>query len=338
MDIFLNITNRCNLSCSHCFVKNLNSRNHISDMSFQNIDRIFSELEKIKDNLNIIFYGGEPLLREKEFFKYILKNYKRDHINYHIVTNLINYNENYDHIIENLFNSNISASFDATREIRGSHEEFIFIWYNRYKRIKDKFNVNIRLITTKKFLQNTPLYWFTIINFLDPSSYYFNHYLTNDNNDELKTDYKEYIDFVIKFSKIALSYKNPIPFYPLNNTINFLTNGKNTFFPLSGNCIEKQLTIQPNGDVGFCQYLTENGVIFGNIYREDILKILSSKERILLHMSLDSKDCFDCQYYGEVCFGGCIAEKYLSGNKDKSFKSYTDGYCIKYFDFVKNIC
>jgi len=340
LNIFLNITNKCNLSCSHCFIQKLASNNNdIIDINIYQIDEIYKKLKTILKNypLNIIIYGGEPLLKEKEFFEYLLKHYKNNDIKYTIVTNLLNYTSDWDFIIESLFDSRICTSFDTTRVINNSYNNFVSLWYRKYIQAKNKFNVEINFLITNKFLQHSPLYWFTIIDYLQPSFFYLNHYLTNNPKDPLKTNYNQYIKFIINFSKLFHHYQHSISFYPIKNTLDYFNNYTiNGYLPITGNCIDNQLVIQPNGNVGFCQFLTEYGVTFGNIFKDNIEKILTNKNRINFVVRPDAAvDCSDCSYYGKLCYGGCIAEKYLSGLKNISFKAYTNGGCIQYFDFVK---
>ncbi len=67
--VFIELTKKCNFACSYCYL-NLNSKNKkISEPSIKNkIDKItsaFVDNFQNKDNIEIIFYGGEPLLEFK---------------------------------------------------------------------------------------------------------------------------------------------------------------------------------------------------------------------------------------------------------------------------------
>ncbi|HDL64353.1 MAG TPA: radical SAM protein [Proteobacteria bacterium] len=62
LTVILNLTDRCNSACKHCYLAS-SERSSSNDLSTEQIKRIISDL---RDNgcLRISFSGGEPLLRE----------------------------------------------------------------------------------------------------------------------------------------------------------------------------------------------------------------------------------------------------------------------------------
>jgi len=68
----LQITDRCNLQCRHCYIGN----GHHQDLSIQQIQRILKEFEEIQ-GLRLLLSGGEPLLHP-QFWKVndILRDYE----------------------------------------------------------------------------------------------------------------------------------------------------------------------------------------------------------------------------------------------------------------------
>lgn len=67
--IVLNITNRCNLRCLHCFNYSGEKRND-GELSDKEIMDLLSQIVRIKP-WNVCFSGGEPLLRKELLFKCI---------------------------------------------------------------------------------------------------------------------------------------------------------------------------------------------------------------------------------------------------------------------------
>jgi len=106
--IWLNLTHRCNLSCSYCYSLDFRNKNidlHCSDMEWATAKRIIDWAFKInKDNHNnyitFVFFGGEPLLKLdilKRCMEYIKDKRRADKskiINLSIFTNATLMNRN----------------------------------------------------------------------------------------------------------------------------------------------------------------------------------------------------------------------------------------------------
>jgi radical SAM protein with 4Fe4S-binding SPASM domain len=67
----LQITNRCNLQCRHCYI----SEGSHQDLSIKQIQKVFEEFEEIQ-GLRLLLSGGEPLLHPDFWeFNNVLRNY-----------------------------------------------------------------------------------------------------------------------------------------------------------------------------------------------------------------------------------------------------------------------
>lgn len=63
MEYTIHLTDKCNLNCKYCYENKKNM-----DISFENIKRIIDyEIKQKNKYAQIIFYGGEPLVREDLF-------------------------------------------------------------------------------------------------------------------------------------------------------------------------------------------------------------------------------------------------------------------------------
>lgn len=78
--LILKVASRCNLNCSYCFMYNLGDTTYKQQpkfMSYQLIDEILDKTKQYilmynKKEFSFIFHGGEPLLIEKEFYRYFI--------------------------------------------------------------------------------------------------------------------------------------------------------------------------------------------------------------------------------------------------------------------------
>jgi len=76
------LTKKCNYQCSYCFVEQDNKY----DMSFEMMSDIFSSYKKENKKYDIMFFGGEPLLK-KDIILLFLQKYFNDCNKYTLITN-----------------------------------------------------------------------------------------------------------------------------------------------------------------------------------------------------------------------------------------------------------
>ena len=63
MHLTLHLTDRCNLACRYCY-----AQHGTSDMTLETALAAVDECTRGEENPGIIFFGGEPLLREDLVF------------------------------------------------------------------------------------------------------------------------------------------------------------------------------------------------------------------------------------------------------------------------------
>lgn len=66
MHLTLHLTDRCNLACRYCY-----QRQGTAEMSFETAMRSIEECAAGEENVGIIFFGGEPLLKAELIFQII---------------------------------------------------------------------------------------------------------------------------------------------------------------------------------------------------------------------------------------------------------------------------
>ena len=109
--IVFNITNRCNLQCSHCFNRSGKIENELTDAEVINL---IKEIIKIKP-WNVCFSGGEPLLRKNLLFDCI-DLLTENNIRSVILSNGSLLNENTINKLKNLKVQEIELSLDGATE------------------------------------------------------------------------------------------------------------------------------------------------------------------------------------------------------------------------------
>lgn len=147
-----NLTNRCNLSCKHCYSES--TVNDKDSLSTEDILKTIPSMYKAGIRF-LIFSGGEPLLR-KDIFE-IAQECKKNNITTYLSTNGIYIDQNnIDDIVSN-FNY-IGVSIDGDRDthdkfrgLKGAFDRSITAVLLLLKKTK---NVGIRFTLTKETLKN----------------------------------------------------------------------------------------------------------------------------------------------------------------------------------------
>ena len=84
------LTHKCNLNCIYCYQKHDNNNRCSLDTAKSVIDRIFDNVPKKTDRIDIGFIGGEPLLEFdllKEIVAYTCSKERNHHFIFNVVTN-----------------------------------------------------------------------------------------------------------------------------------------------------------------------------------------------------------------------------------------------------------
>ena len=68
-NITINITNKCNLRCKHCYISDFNKENNFPVSSFKNFVNTAKRYKYISANLNFAILGGEPLLEKEKLYE-----------------------------------------------------------------------------------------------------------------------------------------------------------------------------------------------------------------------------------------------------------------------------
>lgn len=321
MQIYILLTNNCNLACSHC-IRNDKSNTTLSQ---QDIEILFKNINFT--NNQIILTGGEPSLHPK--FNYILDEVSKRAKKITICTNGIN-----NYYFEKNKNKNIHLQFS----LDGSRE-----YHNKIRGLDsfDKIIDNIKLAEKYNISHSIS----TVVNKLNIDS-------MQEMLDDLKKIVKSgYIRFNIQMNFGSSSTEDILSIDKWNK---FVESVQNIDFPIQiranklfdfdavenlscdqltvlskdaikncGTCTHK-VYIHPDLNVYSCTCLDSFPV--GNLMNESLDKILLSKEskKFINYLPNLEQTCMDCKYL-ELCNGGCIGTAF---HTYKEF-GYGDPRCPK---------
>lgn len=275
--LHLGLSYNCNMRCSHCFVDKMNDKLDINCLK-KSIDYLDEQ-----GLFFLIYTFGEPILA-KEFFN-VAKYVSKKNIIQTLMTNGSLINEKNIVNLKDCKVNNIYISFDSivpekhdlNRNYKGSYNKSI----ESLKLLqKADFNVGIAVTINdsnirelRKFVDLAKLYKIKNISFLRQRD--------NGNLIHLK-DNKIYLEFYEEYLKNYQNYNINILFHDielLNKTkelydINKIN--KNLFekyIDMNSCHYKTTLSIQPNGDVSYCNLINKN---IGNINNRTIEEILSN--------------------------------------------------------------
>ena len=342
------LSESCNLGCSYCFENappsNLtigtDSAKIMSEQTgFQCIDffeRMLSLYPQGKEEKDIIFYGGEPLLNYSVLISILKEIEKRKNDNADIwrgvrlslVTNgtLLTPEKAFD---LNKLGLSIGISVDGPKDIndanRFNHKgESVFAsiinGIESCKKANIEFSLSVTLAEKGVKSYNDVV---SFIRSIKPSSLGFNLLLTNKNSSAYEGYNEDAADFLIKafkeFREEGL-YEDR-----MMRKVNSFVNSE--VYPFDcGATGASQVVFSPDGRVGICHgYLQDKKFFPTNVANNDFLP---ESDEVFLEWAkrtpLNMEQCQDCSALG-ICGGGCPM------NADKNYGSIwelDDRFCV----------
>lgn len=323
--VFIVLTNKCNLRCKYCGVKNMADEMNApvdEDMSYAVIDQFINQYSRYikKHNIKspvIVFYGGEPTLCTDKIVYIVEKLSAIQSFRFTMVTNgtlvgteLINlclkYNISLGISIDGPKEINDENRVFSSRENKSVYDEVLI----GLKQLKEK-NVQCNLsVTITEYMLDHKEEFFDWIKEIfesygvDKISYNLLRF-QNSNFDSVSYNNKA-TEFLIE------SYRrtgNIIYEDRLGRKLRSFIEGK--FFYADCTAITgNQIVLKPNGDITICQIFCQgNKDIVGNIRDISLEEIDKSyiKRKFLSLLPITSEKCQKCEALG-TCGGGCYWE------------------------------
>ena len=266
----------CNYNCEFCYLGNLRK-----DKTILNLDVLKNRLEEITKEYNIkniILYGGEVSLLDKEYIDKIMIMCKEyTNINPSIVSNLSN-----DWIINYCDNNNYTLSISLNEE-RPYYNETL----NKLKKLNRKDNKNLSIVVLPSLLKKQPLELMSFYNMLGFDVFFIQYHPSILSKKIYNININDYSLFL---KNIIDEKHNHI--YNIN-ILNEIIIKNNEYNPMTSGC----LFINPNGN-----YST---VVYDNHIEH--FEEFDTLDKWKLFCKEDYKRYFKSCYLCEL-FGKCKAE------------------------------
>lgn len=304
-NIYIKLTNSCNLQCKHCFNEIMGNHN---SMSNNTLNKTIDWLQKFKQNhlndvINMSLHGGEPMLYNLDKILYLLNSTKNLKLKWCITTNLIyNLTEKHFEIFNKMqpFDNKpmIMTSYDFG-DLRFQQENLRNLWKSNVKLIISK-NIDIQpIICISDYVVKNikPIEIFNLLQSLNIKKFNFERITETGRAsiNNIKPLNKDMDKWLLNAYKI---YENTDLICPLFESINQSIKG--IFLGCRARkCMERVITINPDGTIAGCPNIAN--MTYGNL---DGINECKKCELIKLEQT-KRNECLICQYY-KYCNGDCF--------------------------------
>jgi radical SAM protein with 4Fe4S-binding SPASM domain len=314
--IYLNITNKCNLTCPYCYANA--GQNDKNELTTEEIFKVLNSARNLSENVKINVSGGEPLLRPDIWD--IAKECKRLAFSVTLLTNgtLVTkqvakkIKEHFDSVLLSI-DSPIEKVHDRLRG-KGSFKKAIAALKHL-----SKTKIPLKLGTTITTQNISSIPDILKIRQIKPSMLSLNLLVgagRGKRNAYLRPTNDEVLNLFKKLEKADKAGKDVPGFRDLQPAK--LTNG--------GNCRAGRniFLVASNGDVYPCHALERPELRAGNVRKQDIMDIFKNSKIFRQYRSFDIDKVAKCKNCDIklFCGGGCRADAYISNGKLHSSTTY----------------
>lgn len=309
----------CNLDCDYCYIK-ASTGGLKYKMPIEKINQLVKNCSFGFDEVKFCWHGGEPILAGFDFYKEVIRSQKEiNKISKVEFRNVIQTNgllltdQWLDFFKENKFS--VGISFDAPPEINrlqrankeGISEVYITDIANKLKQHKMPLNV-LCVVSKLNVLKGKEI--FDFFNDLGVNSYslllMMKTPLANcpeaPTNEDLSELYKTTFELWLK-RKHGFRVVEPI-----ETMVRSLLGEKMPRLCSFGNhCLERMITITPNGNIIPCGSFVSPEFILGDIYKNKLFGALFSQSCDKFRnqrATYIQKSCNGCEFIS-ICRGGC---------------------------------
>lgn len=325
--IVLPLSANCNLKCPYCFAQATNGSFGFNDFTKGDIDNVLLEIEKTppKQRINLIFFGGEPLIRF-DLIEYTTNVVKEKYPNWDVGFSITTNGTLINNKIAKFFKDNNIA---VLLSMDGFDNDFNF---RRYKNGKSSVSRVLKAITMLKSnnvyfeiratLTSQNPYMFETYVFFEklkcPYTIAFAYSSENKSNRNLSTYSNESLQSISKaFERLFSYYKERIYTNQMIYNNLFHETYKSLEMRLHKEVVcaagSKYITVLSNGDVYSCAHLMNNPEFrIGNIH--NVRDIMLDQFDFTPKPISEIKGCMKC-WAKYLCNGGCPSQKESLGIK-----------------------
>lgn len=329
-------TNECGFGCEYCY--NSHNINDKTQISLHDISKIMEIISQQKNNIEILFIGGEPTTIGYEYFNEIMETLNciklKNNLNlqFTIQTNGIYLNEKWIELLHK-YKFRVGVSFDGFNsdvKKHRPHSEKI----EKNIKLLQKYKVNFSILS----VFNNETISHLIDNYLLMNKLKYNYKIL-PMNDNGHLEEKYIIEFIeenqLKIEEFAKKW-----LYDTSCTIQMRTFHSifYTLFleeiPVCNSCIENRVSIRPDGSLFPCGRPYDNKYKINhinNIEKFSQLKNNSGYKNLINLKNEKINNCTDCKYFN-VCAGGCVSNNIL----DNSYSDINGFYC-KYTTMILDV-
>lgn len=318
--VSLEITEKCNLKCKHCYTAAGNGKPN--SLELDTIYKIIDELSCYGCEF-LAIGGGEPLLFNgiDKVIKYAISK----GVEIELVSNGILFTHE---MIERLYNAGLKYvqisldgdSPDTYLKIRG--DNYFEIVVNNIKNVKEKFNTSISTVLCR-YNYDKIFDIIKIANALQVDSYRIMKFIEtgrgDDNKDILQINPEEFKKFIDDLKEKRNEFNIPIRIDE-NMMDNFSRKKipwlKDGLYGCSAG--RSTISIDVKGNVYPCSFLNYDELRCGNVKETSLMEIWKNSNILKEFRNMDELDgkCGKCEYK-ENCQGGCRASAYAKNKKIK---------------------
>lgn len=303
----INMTERCNLNCTHCFAlkRNLDMSDEITDLTLNYLANVINT--HINEDHSVIFLGGEiGLLNPNIIISFMekLNELIKVKVNYEISTNLV-YKITSEHL--SLFKKfkEITVSYDPN--IRFKTQQQKKLWKENVKLLKKEgVLINCVISVTKDIVKIDPKIFFENMLTLNCNSYDLMTIAPSVSNNNtwnivkaINRDEDEWLYGVYLLYKLYQSSNSDFIIYFFKGIEDLIIKGEE-YEDFCRNCQTSRLTFGPDGLISQCPF-TQSKPFYDlktNTYINNNYQYWIDKEKKI------NEKCNTCNLF-EYCKGDC---------------------------------
>jgi uncharacterized protein len=348
-------THDCNFACKYCYVESGAEQGRMSQGTLEKMTQQLCSLES-RDQVHIIWHGGEPLLMGPEFYKeavMLQEQFKGDRLVENCMqSNVSLVNEGWLDFFEQ-YHFNIGSSIDGPEEIhnltrvyKDGTGTFQDVWKGlqlirqRNTKLQKETPDGTRpkylgggvivILTRKNIAQLGKIYDFLKENDLSAK---INPLIKSGtavgNYEDLSIGPKEYGQALAElFDRWFYEPEEGVDLDPLSEILGNIMTGKPMGCNFGESCRQGFISIGPQGDVYPCgRFDGIKEYWLGNICKDDLGKMIEAgKNKLIAARSAETiNGCSSCEHK-RLCNGGCMHNAYMVKG-DVNDKDY---YCASY--------
>lgn len=292
----------CNFRCVYCYEEH--RKKVMDDYVAENIIKLVEDITRKVKNLNVMWFGGEPMMeisRISTLTKEMQKICRQNNCNYKavIVSNGYLFNDNIIEELKELSIARIQITLDGNekyhdrqRPLIGGAATFNKVKENILKLIENDFNVTVRINVSEDNYDGISEV-FDIIPFEKRKKVIISmcNLFQNKGKISIFDLYKE-------------SIEKGYPYFNVSNSL-----------VICRECTKNSITVEPDGVISPCSYASEDGCKLGKLSSNGKLEFKDKSTFLKLKnlTIMDNENCKKCIKL-PLCMGGCRYARYKDGN------------------------